>query len=337
MEHDLISELEPALFRLDASDYGVWIAGGAALYPLGDAGFRLWICWSQTSSSYRERDAVRKWQSFRNSRSHPKAIFGYARKAGWRPSGSPHKPFSASSPAIPPPAPRTTTERPITAHLARLCDEALTLDHPDAEPARRYLDHRNIGAIVEDLPGNMRFHPRLSYRDPVQGVTHQPAIVARIEDAGGQLVGIHRTYLTPDGRKAPVASPKKILGKMPPGSRIELYRWLPGHPMAVAEGLETALAIRIADFVNVWCVVSAHGMASFMPPEGVSRLGVYADRDKSEAGIKAARKLQQRMAAAGIPCRVLEPSDEQVRAVTALRGPVKGVDWLDVFAAEGAL
>ena len=333
MEQISIPELESALHFLDASDYDLWIAVGAALAPWGDTGFRLWDDWSRKYNGYRERDAVRKWRSLRNSRSHPKTVLKYAQQAGWRSSG----PFSAPPPAIPTPAPRTTTERPITAHLARLCSDALPLSHSDAEAARLYFEHRELGSILQDLPGNVRFHPRLSYHDG-QEVTHHPAILARIQDAGGQLAGIHRTYLTPDGRKADVPEPKKILGKMPPGSRIELYRWLPGHPMAIAEGLETALAIRIADFpANVWCVVSAHGMASFTPPEGVSRLDIYADRDKSEAGIQAARKLQQRMNAAGIPYRVLEPSDEQCREVFALRGPLKSVDWLDVFATRGEL
>ena len=330
MEPDMIADLESALSVLDASQYQRWIEVGAALAPLGDEGFQLWNNWSRTGEGYRERDAVQKWRSFKHSRSHPKAVFKYAREQGWRPSGTPRTPLSPRPRAKPPPLPELRPEPRTLAHCNRLWLESLPLTHPDAEPARRYFKHRDIGAILEDLPGNIRFHPRLSYHNG-QGVTHHPAIIARIQNTAGELVGVHRTYLTPDGRKADVPEPKKTLGRpLPPGMAIRLYPHLPGHPIAIAEGLETALAVRIgcdwiAQTANVWCVVHADGMTKFEPPPGVSRLDIWADRDKSRAGEIAADALRQRLE---IPARVLMPPD---------LGRGKGTDWLDAMAYDGRL
>ena len=59
---------------------------------------------------------------------------------------------------------------------------------------RLHLKHRGLSGVV---PSVLRFHPRLAYHN--RGRTLFPAIVARITRVDGMLVGLHRTYLDPDG------------------------------------------------------------------------------------------------------------------------------------------
>ena len=63
----------------------------------------------------------------------------------------------------------------------------------------------------------VRFHPALGYwqrndRDEAELIGRFPAMVALVTAADGMPVTVHRTYLTADGRKAPVTEPKKLMG-----------------------------------------------------------------------------------------------------------------------------
>ncbi len=77
-------------------------------------------------------------------------------------------------------------------------------------------------------------------------------MVARVEGPGG-LQGLHLTLLEPDGlgRKG-----KKLAkGSRPKGGAIRLYPLEAGKPLALAEGIETALAVREATGWPVWALL----------------------------------------------------------------------------------
>jgi putative DNA primase/helicase len=84
----------------------------------------------------------------------------------------------------------------------------LSLSHPSAEPARLYLARRGLSVKV---PDTLRFHAALGYYADNRLMAHYPALIAQVTGQGGEAVTIHRTYLTPDGRKAPVDAPKKLM------------------------------------------------------------------------------------------------------------------------------
>ncbi len=74
-----------------------------------------------------------------------------------------------------------------------------------ADPAK--LARAGVGLAI---PTSIRFHPRLWYAAGV----YLPAMVAAIEDLHGAIVGVHRTFLKPDGTgKAEVEPNKKALGR----------------------------------------------------------------------------------------------------------------------------
>jgi hypothetical protein len=89
--HDLELEMRVALSRIPADDYFVWLYVGAAIYDgLGEAGFPLFVEWSQRSAKYKDvaRDACKwKWPECREMREITVAtIFYHANQhdPGWR-------------------------------------------------------------------------------------------------------------------------------------------------------------------------------------------------------------------------------------------------------------
>lgn len=205
--------------------------------------------------------------------------------------------------------------------LEKVWIEALPLGTPATEVGLAYLRHRGLDPerILPELD-KLRFHPALPYREGKEVKGHYPALLARVEHPEHGLVALHRTYLAPDGRgKAPVESPKKLTravlegGTM--GAAVRLYP--PGDTLALAEGLETALAVRQASGLPTWAAVSAGGMEAFQPPEGVERVVIAADHDSR--GIEAAHTLGERLLRQGLWVRILVP-------------PVRDWDWLDALA-----
>jgi hypothetical protein len=92
--------------------------------------------------------------------------------------------------------------------LNRVWNASIALSHPDAEPARLYLARRGISIRQ---PGTLRLHPSLAYFEDRKEICTFPAMLAMVRGHGGNAITIHRTYLTADGYKAPVESPKKLM------------------------------------------------------------------------------------------------------------------------------
>lgn len=204
-------------------------------------------------------------------------------------------------------------------------------------PALAYLRTRGLGALIDrdDLPEHWWMVDRLAYWDCRSGkptcTGMFPALVAPVVDPQGNPVAAHRTWITTNGTKAPVPDPKKLT---PParaeglaGCAIRLYP-LAGDVLAVAEGIETALAIRAArPAMPVWACISANGLRSVQLPVEVRTVYIMADNDHSGAGSRAAHALAERLTHEGRTALVCLPP-----------GPIppaaKGLDWHDVLTAD---
>jgi putative DNA primase/helicase len=213
--------------------------------------------------------------------------------------------------------------------LKQVWADSLTATHHDAQLLKEYLKNRGLSEIGE-LPKTIRFHPSLNYWHEGKTLGRYPAMLCRVDNPEGKPVSIHRTYLK-DGNKAPVPEPKKLMS--PPvsgatrGAAIRLFQAT--DTLAVAEGVETALAVYIATNMPVWATISAGGMASLRLPESVTTVRIMTDLDRSGAGELAARSLAMRLVREGRDARIIKP-----------RGPVpadrKGIDWLDVLQGLAA-
>ena len=217
--------------------------------------------------------------------------------------------------------------------LNRTWRESVALSHPSAEPARLYLARRGLSVKV---PETLRFHAALGYYEDNRRLADYPTLIAQVTGQGGDAVTIHRTYLTPEGRKAPVDSPKKLmrhpLARQMTGGAIRLVP--ANHRLAVTEGIETALAVTEATGIPAWATGNAHLLATFQPPAGIDQILVFADKDRpsrqhpSGHGQEAARELVKRLWSLGIRAGAIAP------AMDIPEGK-KGIDWLDVFVLEG--
>lgn len=206
--------------------------------------------------------------------------------------------------------PERTDEDKLAA-LRRVWRESKPIQRGD--DAERYLLGR--GLRLHDLPEAVRVHSGLRYQDgDHQGV--YPAMLATVTAPDGRAVSLHRTYLQ-DGRKAPVLTPKKLMQGLPlAGAAIRLTAV--SEVLGIAEGIETALAAFELFEVPVWSCVSAQGVESFEPPEGVREVIVFADHDENFAGQAAAYRAAHRLRLRGFEVEVCVPHEPG--------------DWLDFYS-----
>ena len=193
-------------------------------------------------------------------------------------------------------------------------------------PVGQYLVHRGLGKLSKS-PQALRM-AALPYFDDGIEIGHFPVMLGAATSPEGVLVGLHRTYISKAGMKAPVPCPKKVsrTSGLLAGASIKLHEpnIIDGKlTLGVAEGIETALACYLGSGIPTWSCVSAPVIKSFQWPAVLQSLVVFADNDAHGVGQSAARELAGRAVAAGLECRVLVPE-------------IVGNDWLDVYVAGGA-
>jgi putative DNA primase/helicase len=196
--------------------------------------------------------------------------------------------------------------------------ESVPVSADSAEIARRYLRNRSV--LPDSLP-SLRYHPALHYYQGCDLMGEYPAIVAEVRDITGRLLTLHRTYIAEDGHKAPVDSPKKIMG-VPQGScmgsAIRLYPV--SEELVIAEGIETTLALSCMLQLPGWAAISANGMENILLPESVKAVHIGADNDRSGRGQEAAEHLAARLSRDGVTVWIHTPD-------------IPGADWADVRAS----
>jgi len=169
------------------------------------------------------------------------------------------------------------------------------------DPVCSYLANRGLSRGTKTL----RFH-----KGVFDGYTGKriPSMIAPIHDCLEKMIGIHITHLEPTEetsasgwkvwRKSTLAkAPKKQrkLVKTISGGSIRLFKMDPTH-LGIAEGIETALAVKEIYGVPCWSVMNATGMEKFyLPVPRPLRLTIYADRDMNFTGLKAAFTLANRL------------------------------------------
>lgn len=95
----------------------------------------------------------------------------------------------------------------------------------------------------------------LPYFDDGTEIGHFPAMLGAVTSPEGVLVGLHRTYISKAGLKAPVSCPKKLsrTSGLLAGASIKLHEpsVINGKlTLGVAEGIETALACYLASGIS---------------------------------------------------------------------------------------
>lgn len=192
----------------------------------------------------------------------------------------------------------------------------------------RYLNGFDLREPPGGWPECLRLHPSLSH--PEGG--RYAALLARVDDVDGRLIGIWREYISPKGTKAAVSTQKMGLGPVAGGAvRIGGV----AEKIGCAEGVRTALGawslIRFG--YPVWSCLSTSGLVGVELPIQVERVIIYPDSDRPmrkagnefvaavPAGKKAAYTLRERLRQEGV-------------AGTIASYPSVGLDYLDIWQAR---
>ncbi|MCA3736333.1 MAG: toprim domain-containing protein [Phenylobacterium sp.] len=162
-------------------------------------------------------------------------------------------------------------------------------------PVETYMAARGLHGPIPDV---VRFHARAQlgypWRLEAGDVRTWPAMVAVVQHANGAPCGLHVTALRPDGSgKADLRAPRRMLGDVA-GGAVRLVPIREDAILAVAEGLETAMAFRQLTGTPTWAALSSSGLRAFVPPPGLQRLIIAADTDDHGEGLAAARALAER-------------------------------------------
>ncbi|RJE85454.1 DUF7146 domain-containing protein [Paracoccus onubensis] len=186
----------------------------------------------------------------------------------------------------------------------------------EGTPAQTYLEARGIiGLRFSKLQRSLRFHPEAFHAPTGQRL---PAMIAQIRSPKGHALGVHRTFLAPDGSgKADVICAKMMLGP----SRWGAVRFGPDAPViALAEGIETALSVSRASRLTVWACLSTSGMKAVVLPPLPAAAIVVICADHDPAGLSAAEDTAKRLEAEGRAVSIIHPQTEGEDFNDILRG-----------------
>lgn len=214
---------------------------------------------------------------------------------------------------------REEAERRALARKLAFCGALWRETQPaEGSPVGTYL--RDARGIRGPIPAALRYHPAApgsypwtTFEGDKPPPPPRPAMVAIVTAQDGKsAAGVHVTRLRPDGLGK---TGRAVYGSMT-GAVVQLAPLPADGVLAIAEGIETALAFRDLTGTPCWAALSTSGLRSFTPPRDLARLIIAADSDDSGDGVKAARVCAER--ASRICDAVVTPAPE-------------GQDWNDVL------
>jgi len=158
--------------------------------------------------------------------------------------------------------------------------------------AQQYIRARQLDV---DPAQDVFFNASVYYKNDEEEDSKHPAMISIFRNPQGEVISLHRTYLSGNGSKAPVLKPKKITAPAGNvnGGAIRLFPLGSSKRLAISEGIETALAAHELCGMPSWACYSASILQGFQPPDQLDELHVFADFDINSAGINAAKKLKE--------------------------------------------
>jgi hypothetical protein len=225
---------------------------------------------------------------------------------------------TAGAPARQAPVVTATPKRDAGQEIEHILSGAAPID---GSPVETYLDARGLTLPAES---DLLFHHDLTHWETKTGYA---AMVGQVRDRSGEVIGLHRTYLVTNGnevRKAPIAKPKMMLGRIA-GGAVRLAPIGKVGRVALCEGIETGLAVMtVCPDLPVWATLSTSGLEQVDLPPAAQRVLILADHDVSGAGLRAAEASARRLRAQG-------------RDVAIAMPPEDGEDFNDMLLRAGSV
>ena len=182
-------------------------------------------------------------------------------------------------------------------------------------PTHRYLINRGLAGTDFGSLAGLRCHPGLTYwhveGGEVMNLGKHPAMIGAVTTPAGEPATLHCTYLTADGKKAALDPVRKLMtpSREWKGGAIRLQSLQAGQTLCVAEGIESALSLKLLHpDVCPWACISAGNMESFVPPNHDSdTIYIGGDNDEGFAGQAAAFALARKLSVKKFKASVLMP------------------------------
>lgn len=187
----------------------------------------------------------------------------------------------------------------------------LTGQPAEETPVEKYLQSRGLSCPV---PSTIRFLNKHRHEESNQEL---PVMLARVDFPGTDMImGLHRTFLKPDGSgKAAVEPNKKSLGRVKGGG---VYLGNPGEIVGVSEGIENGLTYQQAMGLPAIAALSTGGLEHLILPALPLAKQVAVIVDNDPPGLRAAHRASERWAVEG-------------RIVTLVIPPEEGMDLNDLL------
>jgi len=169
---------------------------------------------------------------------------------------------------------------------------------------KRYLGSRGITIAP---PVSLRWVEKVWHSTTRQTGIEYPAMIGKVVDVTGELIAIHKTYLTADGSaKVCGIQDKEYLAPVA-GGAVRLAWFDPERPLIIGEGTESTLSLMQLRGLPGWSALSAGGIKALVLPRAVRRVLIAVDNDRNGAGQDAAREAAWRWQQEGREVRVAMP------------------------------
>jgi putative DNA primase/helicase len=156
-----------------------------------------------------------------------------------------------------------------------------------------------------DLPVPRTLRWARSCRHPTGG--WWPVMIARVDNFDGELMGIRRIYLLPDGSgKAPVKPLERLALGPVAGGAVRLTTATSEHRL-VGEGIETCLSAMEVAELSGWDAGDTSALKNLVLPPAIRIVRILADNDTNGAGQRAARIAAHRWLKEGREVRIAWP------------------------------
>jgi hypothetical protein len=175
----------------------------------------------------------------------------------------------------------------------------------ETSPADDTLAATYLGSrlLIEPIPPTLRLALSLWHN---QAKVRYPALIGLVEHEEHGPVGIHAIYLNPlDASVRFTTEPRKVSFGAVSGGAVRLAP--AGPTLAVAEGIENALAFMQKTGTPSWAAISAQGIRTFVPPPVTETNTIILIEDQDQAGKDAVARAAQRLTKQGYTVEIARP------------------------------
>jgi phage/plasmid primase-like uncharacterized protein len=199
-------------------------------------------------------------------------------------------------------SPQQSSELDDAQKIEKAAERFCETVEPEGTCTERYLQARGI---TLPIPAAIRHHHQLWHK---KSEARWPAMVAAVTNAEGDFQTIHRTWLSPLKPEKASVDPQKAVYCAFRGCAIHLADWDPVKPLAIAEGIETALSGMQVTGLPTWSAISTGGLKTMRPPDGIREIIIAADNDPP--GEAAADYAAWRFGRFGYDVKIARPAAE---------------------------